>query len=200
MSSCCRFRVAFMLTIATAVAGLGMAGIGRLAAAPAQIEAGALATWADLSTWSRPAKAPGQAETGLGLVVTGSSGEMRLAFYVVRPAQGRRAAPSEVGVRAASGALMSPNLLRTPTLTFTSISADEKEELIDVSRRMTVDNPAPGAAVTSGIAALTPEEFLRLASSAKLQALIFGAEVALRADQIDAIRAFRDRVFPPARR
>jgi hypothetical protein len=181
------------------IAMIALVAAAPVATVPSQIEAGALATWSDLSTWSRPSATAGQIETGLGLVVTGPNGDMRLAFYVERPAQGRQALPRDIGVRAAAGAVMSPNLLRTPTLTFTSVGADDKKQIIDVSSRMAVDNPAPGAAVTSGVARMSVADFRALASSVELQAKVFGAEVALRDDQIEAIRAFRDRVLPPVR-
>lgn len=178
---------------------IGLAATASAAMAPSQIEAGSLATWSDLSTWSRPSSTAGQTEVGLGLVVTGPSGAMRLAFYVERPTQGRATTLRDIGVRAAAGVVMSPNLIRTPTLTFTSVGADDKKQVIDVSSRMAVDNPAPGAAVTSGVARMIVADFRVLAASVELQAQVFGAEVALREDQIEAIRAFRDRVLPPAR-
>lgn len=197
----------------TVLAGVTAASIAAVAIAAAprtflpssagtQIEAGALATWADLSTWTRPAAgAPGRTEFGVGLVLAGPDGDMRLAFYVVRPDRrtGATRPPGDVGVRAASGALMNPNLLRRPVLTITYGDPDEEAETIDLSQAMTVDNPAPGAAVTSGVASIAAERFIEVVAADDISANIFGATVTLRRDQIEALRAFRDRFFPPAR-
>jgi hypothetical protein len=178
----------------TTVAALATAGVGR---ASAQIEAGALATWADLSTWSRPDPAAGGTEVGLGLVVEGPDGAMRLAFFVIeRQRGGRTPPPAQIGVRAAAGSRMNPNLLRTPTLAFILRTPGQETEEIDVSSTMTVDNPAPGAAVTSGVGHIPVARFRALTTSKEVLARIFGAEVALREDQLEAIRAFRERVLP----
>jgi len=193
------------VTVLAGVAAVSIAAAPRSllpAATDTQIEAGALATWADLSTWTRPAAgAPGRTEFGLGLVLAGPDGDMRLAFYVVRPDRrtGATRPPTQVGVRAASGALMNPNLLRRPVLTITYGDPDEEAETIDLSQAMMVDNPAPGAAVTSGVASIAAERFVEVTAAEDISANIFGAAVTLRRDQIEALRAFRDRVFPPAR-
>jgi hypothetical protein len=169
------------------------------AATGAQIEAGTLATWADLSTWTRPAAGvPGGIEVGLGLVLAGPDGDMRLAFYAVRPAapgvQADRP-PSEIGVRAAASARMNPNLLRTPTLTLTFGGPEREDQTIDLSATMAVNDPAPGAFVTSGIATMTADTFLQLTAADEIAASVFGAAVALRDDQVEAVRAFRDHLF-----
>jgi len=62
---------------------------------------------------------------------------------------------------------------------------------------MAVNDPAPGAAVESGVAKMSREAFQTLLKAPEIGANIFGAEVTLREDQIEALRAFRDRLFPP---
>jgi hypothetical protein len=166
-----------------------------------QIEAGYLAAWADLSTWTRGSREGGQTEVGLGLVLDGPSGPMRLAFFVTRPARGRTRPPAAVGFRVASGARVNPALLRTPTVIFTArVSAGKGRQLetveVDLSSAMTVDNPAPGAAITSAVGSMPAREFHVLADARDLRAVLLGARVIFRDDQQDAVRAFRDRIFP----
>lgn len=178
------------------------AGAARPAAVagPRQAEAGYLANWADLSTWSTPNPKTRQTEIGLGLVLDGDSGPMRLAFYVSQPTRGRGPAPATVKFRVASGAQMDPTLLRTPTLTFAAKVPAGKDKFetvkLDLSSSMTVDNPVPGAAITSAIGSMTAKEFQTLAGAQALGAVVLGARVEFRDNQRAALRAFRDRVFP----
>lgn len=193
--------------VSTAVAGLAAVvmlmapGAAQLSAdgAASQIEAGALASWGDLSSWSRPAAGvEGRTEHGLGLVLSGGSGQMRLAFFVVRadrePARSR---PIEtVGLRAAAGARVNPNLIRRPTLMLTFGDPGADPETLDLSESMTVDNPAPGAPVASGVGSMAAADFLRMIAAEEISGEIFGASVTFRADQVDAARAFGERFFP----
>jgi hypothetical protein len=166
-----------------------------------QVQAGYLATWADLSTWTRASRDTGQTEVGLGLVLDGPSGAMRLAFVVNQPARGRARTPTAIGFRVASGARVNPALLRTPTLIFTARVPAGTDRLktveLDLSSAMTVDNPAPGAAITSALGSMPARDFQMLADARDLSAVLLGARVVFRNDQQVAVRAFRDRVFPP---
>lgn len=197
------FRAGFRSRVGRRV-GLAAAAAVTMLAMPAlpaaQIEAGALATWGDLSTWSRPAAGTTSlTETGLGLVLAGDQGEMRLAFFVVRANRGAAASrpPTEIGVRAAAGARVNPNLMRTPTLSFTfGDRGDDQPEFVDLSEKITVDNPAPGAPVASAVGAMAVDAFVEMSEADEVRADIFGAQVTFRADQIAALQAFAERVLP----
>jgi hypothetical protein len=193
-------------TVAALAAVVVLAGGARVGAGSAgtasQIQAGDLATWADLSTWSNANRVTRQTEIGMGLIVDGSSGSMRLAFYVTQPTRGTAPEPSSIGVRVASSLRMDPNLLRSPTLIFNTTTTDEETDEVteaefDLSSSLRVDNPAPGAAITSGLTELTAEQFITIAESDSIEGTILGAEVEFREDQIEAILAFRERVLPP---
>jgi len=168
-----------------------------------QIEAGDLARWDDLSTWVIPNRETQQTEIGMGLVLSGPAGAMRLAFFVTQPTRGRAAEPTSVGFRVASSLRMNPNLLRTPTLTFLAKVRNDEDELeeveLDLTSAIRVDNPAAGAAVTSGVGQMPPEAFKTLARAEELTGTILGAPVDFRDDQREAIQAFRDKVFPSKR-
>jgi hypothetical protein len=168
-----------------------------------QIEAGDLANWADLSTWSIPNRETRQLEVGMGLVLSGPSGAMRLAFYVNQPMRGTVPEPASVGFRVASSLRMNPNLLRTPTLVFTAVVRNEEDELeeveLDLSSAMMVDNPAPGAAITSGVGSMSVEAFKTLADAEEISANILGAKVEFGDEQREAVTAFRDKLFPSKR-
>jgi len=200
MMTTSRAAFAVITTVALLVlTGGTRVGAGGVGGSP-QIQAGDLANWADRSTWSTPDAASRQTEVGMGLVVGGSSGSMRLAFYVLQPTRGVAPEPSSIGVRVASSLRMNPNLLRTPTLIFNTTTVDEEDGVeeaeIDLSPTLRVDNPAPGAAVTSGLSRLTAEQFITIAEADEMEGTILGAAVEFREDQLDAIRAFRERVLP----
>jgi hypothetical protein len=168
-----------------------------------QAQAGYLATWADLSTWETTNPDTRQTEIGLGLVLDGRSGGMRLAFFVARPPGGRARTPGAVGFRVAAGARLSPTLLRTPTIVFTARVPGGKDTLetvkLDLSSAMTVDNPAPGAAITSAVGSMPARDFQTLADARALSAVLLGAPVEFRDNQRAALRDFRDKVFPTKR-
>ena len=171
---------------------------GGAAAAPADGQAGYLADWADRSTWRRRDKNTGRVEVGLGLVLNGSAGAMRLAFYVSEPSPIAPAGLRPIGFRVAAGPRLNPGLLRSPTLTFTATvgvrGAKPRQVVIDASSTMTVDNPAPGAPVTSGTGTLPQGAIHTLADATALSGAILGVPVQFRDDQRAAIRSFRDRV------
>jgi hypothetical protein len=172
------------------------AGAGALA----DPQAGYLADWADRATWRRRDKTTGKVEVGLGLVLNGSAGAMRLAFYVDDPTPIMPVGLRPVGFRVAAGPRLNPGILRTPTLTFTAVvsvnGAKPRPITIDASATMTVDNPAPGAPVTSGTGMLPQGAIHAIADASALSGSILGVPVSFRDDQRAAIRAFRDRVAP----
>lgn len=190
--------VALIASVMLAAGGRPEAGAGGR-----QIEAGDLATWADLSTWVIPNRETQQTEVGMGLVLDGPSGAMRLAFFITRPARGGDAEPTSVGFRVASSLRMNPNLLRAPVLTFLARVRNDEDELedveLDLTAAMRVDNPAPGAAITSGVGQITPDAFKTLARAEELTGTVLGAPVEFRDEQREAVRAFRDKVFPAKR-
>jgi hypothetical protein len=135
------------------------------------------ATWKDLETWSTGA------ERGLGLHLSGPSGTVLVAF--VAPRSG------DVTVQASTGPATNPNRVQTATLVFSGTDARTQRFRIDLSSRLTVDNPAPGAQVTSGVARMRAAEFERLSGASGVTATVLGLDVAVRPDQLDAMRALR---------
>lgn len=191
----------FVALIAGLVLGAG--GRPEAGAGGRQIEAGDLANWADLSTWVIPDRETQQTEVGMGLVLNGPVGAMRLAVFITRPTRGGAAEPTSVGFRVASSLRMNPNLLRTPTLTFLATVRNDQDELeeveLDLTSAMRVDNPAAGAAITSGVGQMPPEAFKTLARAEALTGTVLGAPVEFRDEQREALQAFRDKVFPAGR-
>ena len=147
------------------------------------------ATWRDLETWSRPIEPTGETERGLGLHLSGAGGTVMVAF-VVRT-RGRGGSAGEVTVQVATGPLVNPNRVQTPTLVWNGRDPKGHVFRIDLSSRLSVDNPAPGAQVTSGVARMRAVEFERLASATAVTATALGLDVTARPDQLDAIRALR---------
>jgi hypothetical protein len=116
---------------------------------------------------------------------------------------GRRVpAAEDVIVQASTGPLLDPNQVQTPALAFTGTTPGRTPVTIDLASRLTVDNPAPGAQIRSGVARLRPEEFRTLAAAARLTANVLGHAVEIRPDQIAAMRRWRESwgATPPAAR
>lgn len=147
------------------------------------------ASWRDLETWSRPIGSTGETERGLGLHLSGAGGTVMVAFLV--RTGGRAGRNADVTVQVSTGPLVNPNRVQTPTLVWSGKDGRSQSFRIDLSSRLTVDNPAPGAQVTSGVASMRSTEFERLASATALTATALGLEVSVRPDQLEAIRALR---------
>ena len=142
------------------------------------------ASWRDLETWSQPAGG-GRTERGLGLHLSGSSGTVMVAFVARAGGQG------DVTVQISTGPLVNPNRMQTATLVFRGTDDQRRQFELDLSSRLTVDNPAPGAQVTSGMARMRAAEFARLAGATGVTAAVLGLDVAVRPDQLEAMRALR---------
>lgn len=159
-----------------------------------QAGAGPLATWADGETWSRYLAATGETEVGLGLQPSGSGGTMKVAFMARQRGKTAPRAPEEITVQLGSGALVNPNILRSPTLVFVLNPKTAQQVTLDLSSRLSVDNPAPGAAVTSGFARIPSAAFVRITRARRLSAMTLGLSVEFSPAQLEALRAFRDRL------
>lgn len=166
----------------------------------AQSATGYLATWGDLETWSRLIESSRETEVGVGLQAAGSGGLMFVAFTARLDTRDPNVPPREVVVRVATPPHTNPNAIHTPTLSFTVDEKTDKRLVVDLTPRLTVDNPAPGSELKDGSARMRLPEFTRILNAGTVKANVFGLDVALRPDQIKAIRVFADRVhLLPAR-
>ncbi|HUL72148.1 MAG TPA: hypothetical protein VLT86_03555 [Vicinamibacterales bacterium] len=171
---------------------LGLAG-GRVGAR--QISAGMLSTMKDLDTWTTYHDDTRQTERGLGVVVSGKGGTMRMSFVAMLEGRFPKTAPRSIRVQASADPLANPNTLRTPTLTLFVDAKAEKPFVLDLGSRMTVDNPAAGAMVLDSVAQITAEEFARVAWAESIRANVFMVDVEFRPDQLKALQKFSDSIF-----
>jgi hypothetical protein len=160
-----------------------------------QIRAGALATWKDLETWTQYHDDTRETEKGLGLILSGAGGQMRLSFAARLDGRFPNKPPAAVAIEAAADPMANPNTLRNPTLQFLATSIDGKHTALDLSTRMVVDNPAPGAMVNDAVAKLKPEEFGAIAWAKAVRANVFMVDVEFSADQLRALQKFADSLF-----
>jgi hypothetical protein len=72
---------------------------------------------------------------------------------------------------------------------------DEKPVVLELSDRMVVDNPAPGAMVNDAVARLKPEEFEAIAYAKAVKAHIFMVDVEFSASQLKALQKYAESVF-----
>jgi hypothetical protein len=158
-----------------AIAGVAVLLSGAVALAHQTTEM--RASWRDLETWSNGP------ERGLGLHLSGPSGTVLVAF-VAR-------ATGDVTVQASTGPGTNPNRVQTATLVFSGTDDRKRSFRIDLSSRLAVDNPAPGAQVTSGVAHMRASEYAQLSGAAAVSATVLGLEVSVRPDQLAAMRALR---------
>jgi hypothetical protein len=173
-----------------------------------QIRAGVLATWKDGETWTQYHDDTRETEKGLGLILGGSGGQMRLSFVARLAGRFPNKPPSAVAMEAAADPMGNPNTLRNPTLRFLVTPApdekqppdqqrmaDEKPIVLELTDRMVVDNPAPGAMVNDAVARLKPEEFQAIAYAKTVKAHIFMVDVEISAAQLKALQKYAESVF-----
>jgi len=160
-----------------------------------QIRAGVLATWKDLETWTQYHDDTRETEKGLGLVLSGGGGQMRLAFSARLEGRFPNKPPASVAIEAAADPMANPNTLRNPTLHFLVTSPDDKRTVLELSNRMVVDNPAPGAMVNDAVARIKPEEFASLAWAKAIKANVFMVDVEFSADQLKALQKYAESLF-----
>jgi hypothetical protein len=172
------------------IAGLAamLAATTGLAATNAQVLAGLRSEWADLSTWSR-ALENRDIEHGLGLHANGAAGQTMIAFMGIVSSRNPTAPPRELSVQVSTGRMTNPNLMRAARLTLVADEGTPNAKTIDLSSRLTVDNPAPGMIITDGIGRISADEFARLAIAKSIKGNILGFDFTLRADQVAAIKA-----------
>jgi hypothetical protein len=159
----------------------------------AQGLAGLQANWKDLETWSHAMPDAGETELGLGLQPPGSSGVL-MAFLGTRDLRNPRKAPATVRVQVATSPVASSTLVRRPTLVFIADPGTERRVALDLTPLLTVDDPTPGGNIQNGVASMPAADFVRLANARAVAASVFGFDVTLRADQIEAMHAFAARL------
>jgi len=168
-----------------------------------QIRAGVLATWKDMETWTQYHDDTRETEKGIGLVLGGGGGQMRLSFVARLAGRFPNKPPATVALEAAADPMANPNTLRNPTLRFlVTPFPDEKHPevkpkplALDLSDRMVVDNPAPGAMVNDAVARLKADEFTAIASAKTVKAKVFMVDVEFNADQLNALEKYAESVF-----
>jgi hypothetical protein len=168
-----------------------------------QIRAGALATWKDGETWTLYHDDTRETERGIGFILGGSGGQMRLAFAARLEGRFPNKPPSTVAIEAAADPMANPNTQRNPTLKLLVMPApDEKHPddkpqpiALDLSDRMVVDNPAAGAMVADAVARLKADEFTAIAWAKVVKANVFMVDVEFNAAQLKALQKYAESVF-----
>jgi hypothetical protein len=173
-----------LIAAATLVAAAGWPAGGVIAA---QQLAQLRAEWGDLETWSRYLEGTRESELGLGLQVSGPSGLTFVAFLGRLDVRNPTVPPREITVQVGAGRLANPNLIRRPVLIFVADDRTTRRVEYDLTGRLNVDEPAPGAAVENGIASMRAAEFVRLTEAESLQMNMFGFEAVFRPDHLRAM-------------
>jgi hypothetical protein len=164
------------------------------AAAPVQVLVGLQGDWNDLDTWTHAFEDSHETELGLGLQPAGPGGTMLVAFLGRLDTRSPRVAPREITVQLVAPHRANPNTLRSATLRFILQDDTGKERTMDVSRRLIVDNIAPGAAIEDGVARISANDFVALTQASALSANVLGFDVVFRPDQIRAMQALAVRL------
>jgi hypothetical protein len=178
--------------------GLGLAA-AAIAVAIAAVSLGAqssskYATWADLETWTRSVGSGQETEIGLGLHPS-PSGTVLVSFTARFPTRTPSRAPAEIQLLGAVGAMVTPNVLRTPTLVFTLDEGTDQKTVMDLASKSTVDDPAPGAPINNIVARLTPAQLVRLTEAKTIKAAILGFPTEFRPDQLKALQAYARQIM-----
>jgi len=165
-----------------------------LVAEPRQGWSGLQPGWQDLETWSRRIESSSQSEVGLGLVLSGPSGTVSLAFAARTDAAVSSSPRRTLQVLTAVGPLMNPNVVRRPSLMFRAALGGGRQIVFDLSNQLVVDDPSPGAYVRSGIAPMSTDQFSQLLDADTIDATVLGSDVVFRPNQIDAMRRLAERL------
>jgi hypothetical protein len=178
-------RVLLPLAIAALLAGMLSARQGPT---------GLRASWGDLETWSHYLEESRENELGLGLQLSGSNGVILVAFLGRLNVRTPLLPPREITVQVGTSERANPNVIRRPVLTLLLDDKSDRRRLLDLSSRLTVDDPAPGAAFENGLARISAADFVRAAEADTISGNVFGFDVVWRRDQIDALASFGRRV------
>lgn len=147
-------------------------------------------TWADLETWTRLVPESRENEVVLGLQLAGPTAVMSVAISGRLSVREPNAPPREVTVLAARGDLANYNNFPAPVLTFlVDVKVPDRRATIDLTSRLTVDDPGIGVKFTSGVARMRAADLVRMAEAETIAANVFTLDVGFRADQIKALRA-----------
>jgi hypothetical protein len=156
-------------------------------------------SWGDLETWNRPGSDNRTTEVGLGLHLSGSGGTMLLSFAATLNSRTPKAPPSELNITVGAPFNSNPNTVRSGVLGFVVeiedlIKKTSEKKTIDLSSRLTLDNPAPGAVPENGTARMSIAQFTDLAKARTAVARVIGVDVSFRPDQLKAVQAFAERI------
>lgn len=159
----------------------------------AQALVGLRSEWGDLSTWTR-AQGNSEVEHGLGLHTNGPAGQTMMAFMAVLATRDPNVPPKELTVQVSTGRMTNPNLVRTARLVIVADEGAANARTVDLTSRLIVDNPSPGAIITDAVGRIAGADVARLATAKTIKGNILGFDFTLRADQVAAIKAFAVRV------
>lgn len=182
-----------MRRIAVLVAALTGLVVSTAPRVSGQVLAGLRAEWADLATWTR-ALENREVEHGLGLHLSGPSGQTLMAFTGVLSARDPNLPPKELGIQVSTGRMTNPNLMRIPRLEIVADAGAPNAKSFELTSRLIVDNSSPGAIISDGVARIASADFARLAAAKSIKGNILGFDFTLRADQVAALKAFAVRV------
>ncbi len=165
----------------------------------AQSLTGLRPSWSDLETWNRRGMDIRETEVGVGFHLTGTGGTMLLSFAAVVNSRSPSAPPAEVMVTAGAPFDSNPNTVRSGSLAFLAeiedvVKKTVQRKTIDLSSRLTLDNPSPGARPENGTARMSIDQFTDLVKARAIAARVFGVDVAFRPDQVKAVQAFAERI------
>ena len=155
-----------------------------------QVPAGPVGLFKDLDTWSRYSDDTQMTDRGVGLVVPGATAPLLVSFNARQRGRNPTEAPREIAVQVARTADVNPMALPSFTLTLTIDAGTPSHAVFDLTSRVNVDNPTPGAAPMIIVATMVPAEFRRLASATTLRGNLFGTDVAFKPEQIKALKTF----------
>jgi hypothetical protein len=150
--------------------------------------------WQDLDTWSRELTSSHETELGVGLHLTGEGGTVLVAAIGRLDRQAPNRPPDDVTLQIAIPDTVSPYRIRRRQLSLAVNEGLEDFAVIDLTARLAVDDPSPGAHIQNGRASMSARDFLKVVSARTITANVFGSVARLRPDQIAALSGFATRL------
>lgn len=166
-----------------------------------QPDAGPLATWRDGEIREAYDQSARETRVFVAVMPSGPQGTPTVVLSTRWPGRVPEKQVTEFEVRVEAGLGVNPNFLRKAALALILDRDTPDLRAVEMSNRLRLSVPGPGAAINSGTATMTLLELIQVLQARRISGVILGIPVEFTPTQIEALRRFGDRVLaPPPRR
>lgn len=165
------------------------------APAPAQPDAGPLATWKDGELREMYDQSARETRVFVAVMPSGPQGSPTMVVSARWAGRVPERQVTEFEVRVEAGLGVNPNFVRKATLALILDRDTPELRAVEMSDRLRLAVPGPGVAINSGTATMTLLEMIQVLQARRISGVILGIPVEFTPGQIEALRRFGDRVL-----